>query len=105
LDKYGIYTFLPQLRQFIVISIISVTNTFVDLGLCSHHAWITTWSCPWLFSVVPSTKHKTGASYLMRCSGVHLMLQNSDDLAIIVSVQTEILEGKYLDHNCRLIIW
>jgi len=57
LGKYGIYAFIPLLRQFIVISIISVTNTFVDLGLCSHHAWITTWSCPWLFS--SSAQYKT----------------------------------------------
>jgi len=43
--------------------------------------------------VVPSTKHKIGASYSILCSGVHLMLQNSEDLAIIISVQTEIPEG------------
>jgi hypothetical protein len=30
------------------------------------------------------------------------MLQNSDDLAIIISVQTEIPEGMYLDHNYGL---
>jgi len=48
--------------------------------------------------VVSSTKCKIGASYSIVCSGVHLMLQNSDDLVIIISVQTEIPEEKYLDH-------
>jgi hypothetical protein len=54
--------------------------------------------------VLPSTKCKIGASYSILCSGVHLMLQNSDDLTIIISVQKEIPEGKYLDHNYSLII-
>ena len=33
------------------------------------------------------------------------MLQNCEDLAIIISVQKEIPEGKYLDQNYRLFIW
>lgn len=53
---------------------------------------------------MPSTKCKNEASYSIFCSGVHLILLNSDDLAILISVQTETSEGKGLDHNYSLII-